>query len=133
MDPSIVLSANEPENRSRIERRSSRLSTDWLLDTLANPLRRRVIRCLFEREGALAFERLVSHVAAREVGIDVHDVDPDDYETTRIALYHSQLPKLIDSGVIVFDRETETVEPGPELFAAATCLDAFERAHDAAY
>lgn len=130
MNRSVVLNASEIEDRSRTERRSSPATMDQLLDTLANTHRRHVIRCLFERESPIAFERLVATVAA-EVGAGTDTVDEDDHETVRIALYHSHLPKLVNRGVVVFDHDAETVESGPRLPAVASCLDALERAHDA--
>lgn len=129
MDRSVVLNASGIESRSQAERRPSPPSMDRLLDTIANTHRRHVIRCLFEREGPIAFERLVA-IVAEEVGDETDAVDEDDHETARIALHHSHLPKLVDRGVVALDHDAETVEPGPQLPTVANCLDALERARD---
>lgn len=127
MNHSAVLDANEVESQTGTDRdRSARM--DRLLDTLANPRRRRVVRRLSERDAPIAFERLVEDVAAEERD----RVDEDDCDGVRIALHHSHLPKLADAGVIVVNHDAETVEPGPQLPTVVDCLNAIEWSLEAA-
>jgi hypothetical protein len=131
MDRSAVLNVNEVENRST-ERPPAPLTTDRLLDTLANAYRRRVVRRLAEREGSVPLERLIDDLAAAQDDAGADADEGSDREAVRIALYHSHLPKLVDDGVVVFDREESAVEPGPQLQVVAACLDALERTRERA-
>jgi hypothetical protein len=131
MDRSAVLNVNEVENRSPTDRPPAPLTTDRLLDTLANAQRRRIVRRLFEREAPVRFERLVDDLAAAGSAQEGDDVEAER-EAARIALHHSHLPKLVDDGVVTFDREESVVEPGPQLRVVATCLDALERTRECA-
>lgn len=129
MDPSVALNVNEVENRSSAERPPAPLTIDRLLDTLANAHRRRVVRRLFERGAPVPLGRLIDDLASAQA-----DAGPDeaDREAARIALYHSHLPKLVDEGVVVFDREESVVEPGPQLHVVAACLESLERTRERA-
>ncbi|WP_336344875.1 DUF7344 domain-containing protein [Halalkalicoccus ordinarius] len=126
MDRSAVLNVNEVENRSPTERPPASLTTDRLLDTLANAHRRRVVRRLFERDAPVPFERLVDDLATTQAA----ETGEADREAVRIALHHTHLPKLVDDGVVTFDREESIVEPGPQLRVVAACLDALERTRE---
>jgi hypothetical protein len=90
------------------------MGMDRLLEVLASAQRRRVVRFLSEREGPIAFERLATVVA---------DGDPD---AVRLALHHTHLPKLAENDVVVLDRESGTVEAGPQLPTVANGLSAIE-------
>jgi hypothetical protein len=88
MDRSAVLNVNEVENRSPTDRPPAPLTTDRLLDTLANAQRRRIVRRLFEREAPVRFERLVDDLAAAGSAREADDVEAER-EAARIALHHS--------------------------------------------
>lgn len=128
MERSAVLNVNEVENRSPTDRPPAPLTTDRLLDTLANTHRRRVVRRLFERGASVPLERLIDDLATAQTD----DGTETDREAARIALYHSHLPKLVDDGVVTFDREESVVGPGPQLRVVAACLDALEHTRERA-
>ncbi len=98
-------------------------SLDRVLDILAADYRRQVVDCLARRDETVAFDSLVRSVTAKRVD------EGTDLESTRIALYHTHLPKLVDTGVIEFDREAETVGPGPRLEGFRTSLATIEDHH----
>lgn len=122
MNHRTVLDANGVETRSRTESQQSSSSMDQLLDTLASSYRRHVVRELAGDEEPLAFDRLVERAVETTDGIERNDA--------RIALYHVHLPKLVDSGVVTFDRDAETVASGPQFPMVASSLEALEAAHE---
>lgn len=104
---------------------SSPLSLDRLLDVLATDHRRRVVEHLSHRGESVSLDSLAAEVAS------THDDDSEGdaaHKSTRIALYHSHLPKLVDSDVIEFDHDSGVVSPGPQLRTASGALDAVEDA-----
>ncbi|WP_152418820.1 DUF7344 domain-containing protein [Halalkalicoccus jeotgali] len=100
-----------------------------MFDILATEYRRQVVVRLDRETGTLPFETLVTSVTAMRTGLEPAALEETDREPTRIALYHSHLPKLVDTGVVEFDRETGTVAPGPRLDVVAASLEAVEKLH----
>jgi DNA-binding transcriptional ArsR family regulator len=82
-------------------------SLDALFRALANPTRRRVLGYLLEQEEA-TFEELTD-VLVGWVASDGVVVGPAERERLEIALYHSHLPVLTDSGVVGYDPETNEI------------------------
>ncbi|MCL7419208.1 MAG: hypothetical protein M8354_15435 [Halalkalicoccus sp.] len=97
-----------------------------MFDVLAADYRRQVVECLARRGETVAFESLVTSVAATRMDIEPVALSEADRNSTRQALHHSHLPKLVDNGIVEFDRETETVAPGPRLGIVAASLQAVE-------
>lgn len=101
-------------------------SLDHVFDVLTVEHRRLIVERLADENREVAFETLVTGVAAEHSGIDPASLGDGDREPTRIALYHTHLPKLVDAGVIEFDRESGTVAPGPRLGLVSRSLNAVE-------
>lgn len=78
-------------------------SPDALFRALANPMRRRVLGYLLEREDA-TFEELVD-ILLGWVASEGAVVGPDERRRLEIELDHHHLPLLADSGLVAYDRE----------------------------
>lgn len=87
-------------------------STNEMFDALSAAQRRYVLHYL-AGNGVVTLGELAEWVAER---------DAADAERTAIALHHGHLPKLTDVGLVEYDPSTRTVEPRPELSAAAPYL-----------
>lgn len=98
------------------------LDRDTVFDVLASERRRRAL-ALVDRHGGMDYQTLAEHLAAIESGSPVGRVPEDAHNRVRVALYQSHLPKLDDAGVLIHDRETGHVSPGPHLEAVAWYLD----------
>jgi hypothetical protein len=86
----------------RTSTREPSVSSDTLFSILSHRHRRYALAYLLEREGPVAVESLVSHVADR---IDCED------GRDRIALqfHHNHLPKLANARLIEYDRNERIV------------------------
>jgi len=82
--------------------RSTRERTDAIFDVLSDARRRRVIRILRTREGAVAVPRLAETLAAREEG----ERCPDQLV---VSLQHVHLPKLDATGIVEYTAEPSRV------------------------
>ncbi|KYH25868.1 hypothetical protein HAPAU_25460 [Halalkalicoccus paucihalophilus] len=121
---SAVFDAEAGPDSPNLDVRRSHPPIDRVFDVLA--ARRQVVDCLARRGETVAFESLVTSVAATRMDIEPVALSEADRESTRHALHHSHLPKLVDKGIVEFDRETETVAPGPRLGIVAASLEAVE-------
>ncbi|TYT61888.1 DUF7344 domain-containing protein [Natrialba swarupiae] len=101
------------------ERESTQLSTDTtpsldvVFDLLSNHRRRYVLYFLYDRpDGVATLEEVTDNVVAfenREEGSElVSEIDRQKLEI-RTELQHVHVPKLEDSGVLEYDRRSETV------------------------
>lgn len=83
---------------------------------LSHRFRRVVIDCLCEYDETLTLADLADEVACRCRDETIEDVDAAEVKQTYMALYHTHLPKLIDYGVVEYDK-SGTSSPrrkGPE-------------------
>ena len=124
---SAVVDTERPLDSLGVEQGPTPLSIDRILDVLASNYRRRVVEQLSGGDSIALDSLVITIVGTRTTDRSVDETS--DHESTRIALYHSHLPKLADSEVIEFDRETETIAPGPQLPAATAALNAVENVH----
>lgn len=74
-------------------------------ELLSEPRRRRVVSELDDADGAVTVSELAGRVAEVETDGDA----VSDVETVEVDLYHSQVPKLADAGIVAFDREATDV------------------------
>jgi hypothetical protein len=87
------------------------VSTEELLQLIANPVRRAALGYLVENgDAAVGLEQLV--VGAADHGAP--SVARATHERTSRELYHVHLPKLADIGVVDFDRRHGTVRYRPD-------------------
>lgn len=90
---------------------------DEMLTLIAERRRRRLLRGLAAEE-SLRGEELVDRVTG-------HGEPPD---SVRSRLYHCDLPKLADAGVVVWDTDPLRVRPGEAFPRVAQLMDAIAEA-----
>lgn len=90
------------------------VSEDELRRVLSDGRRRSIIAFLDSEDEPVHRRAVLAHLA------------PDDEERARIAtrLHHVHLPKLVDSGLLVHDRDEDTLESGPNAPRALRALTA---------
>lgn len=80
-------------------------------EVLSNARRRHVIHYLLQRDCPVAIRDLSRQVAAWENGIDPDDVTSQQRKRVYTALHQSHLPKLVDTGVVDYDKARGTIAP----------------------
>ncbi|WP_435156265.1 DUF7344 domain-containing protein [Haladaptatus sp. DFWS20] len=78
---------------------------DQFFTALTNQRRRYILAYLSnETSNSATIQELVEDIAARE-----HDEKTDSHDDIEITLFHHHLPKLVDFGLIEFDKRTKTI------------------------
>lgn len=86
------------------------LNEENLFDVLSSSRRRHVL-CVLHRLGALELVTITEEVAAMEIGSTVDEVDPNEQKRVYISCYQTHVPRLVETGLVEFSRETGLVEP----------------------
>lgn len=116
-------SANENET-SRVGLSDSQFETDDLFEALAHERRRYLLYTLLDAD-ARSLKATARRLAAWENGAPADTVDRDEVEKVYASLYHAHVPKLVDLGVLEYDREDDLVRGGPR---AKATIDVLEQA-----
>jgi DNA-binding transcriptional ArsR family regulator len=85
--------------------RRDRLGEPEIYDVLQNERRRRAVRHLCDHAGELTLGELATHLARDESA----DAAATNERSVYNSLHQTHLPKLESEGVVVYDRETNTV------------------------
>ena len=86
--------------------RGSKRRLDRLYDVLADERRRRLLSYLHRKDSDVAsLVELIDYLVVHEAD-SVADLDTDD---VAISLYHTDLPKLADAGLVEYDERSRTV------------------------
>ena len=99
--------------------RSAIPSFDVLFDALSNAHRRYVVAQLSRHDGELRVDELAERLAAWEA----ERGEPAAPDRVASMLHHVHLPKLADIGLVEYDPEAATVEPGADAGVATPYLD----------
>lgn len=91
------------------------ITPDNAYDVLTEQRRRETIRLLLADQESWNVDDLARELAAREHDLNPSDMDSELHKRVTVSLLHHDLPKLAETGVIVFDFDTETVAPGEHL------------------
>lgn len=86
------------------------LTQDTVYDLLSNARRRFVLSYLRSREEPIELSELSRRVAAWENETDVDDLTDQQVKRVYVSLYQTHIPKLDDSGLIDYDKDTGEVE-----------------------
>lgn len=98
---------------------------DAMYDLLADERRRIVISRVLTDE-SVSVEDLSGTIAAHERGVTRGAIDRDDRQPITVSLVHNHLPRLDDRGIVAYDHEEKTVEPGPEIDAIEPLIERIE-------
>lgn len=79
-----------------------------ILEALASQRRRYALYYLQDEEYS-ELEELAEYVAAKEYETSLSELHDQAFKDVRIDLYHTQLPKLEDAGIIAFDSRNKAV------------------------
>lgn len=108
-DPNPSANANEASGAGLPE---SRLDNDEVFDALTHERRRYLLYALLEDE-RWSLRDLAAKLAAWENGVQRTHVDRREVEKVYASLYHAHVPKLVDYGILDFERTEESIERGP--------------------
>ena len=102
--------------------------TDRLLRAVADEQRRAVLRTLDAADDTLDYETLTERVVDR-IRTGDEDLPRTEHRgQVRIALYHTHLPKLAESGLVVTDSDRKLVRSATddEIRALLDCVESLE-------
>ncbi|WP_336343267.1 DUF7344 domain-containing protein [Halalkalicoccus ordinarius] len=99
----------------RDESNNGSLSKDEIFYLLQNSRRRQALQMLLETNGTVEMGEMAEQIAAWEQGIAVDDIQSEQRQRVYIALYQSHLPKLVEYGLVSYDRSHGTVKQTPEI------------------
>ncbi|MFC4359050.1 hypothetical protein ACFO0N_13960 [Halobium salinum] len=99
------------------------LPLDDVFDLLGDRRRRYVLYCLADWDGAVARDELARQVATWEHGGDLGDVPAESITRVTVSLDHVHLPRLVDYGVVTYDRESAELERAAGLDRLEPYLD----------
>ncbi|WP_418280285.1 DUF7344 domain-containing protein [Halorubrum sp. DTA98] len=85
------------------------LSQDIAFDLLSNARRRFVLRQLQEESDPVELGDLAGALAAKENGVPVDELTAQQRKRTYVSLYQTHIPKMVEAGVIEYDRDAGTV------------------------
>ena len=88
---------------------SDEQSLDVVCELLANQRRQYVLACLIDHTQAIALTDLAEDVAVRENEETVTEIPKEEVRTIHTSLYHSHIPKLVDTGAVEYDQDRDLV------------------------
>ena len=95
----------------RVELDQTGAAADRCFEALADERRRRVLAALCEADAPMSLTELAVELTQAETG-PRGDAGPDP-EDRKVQLYHRHVPKLVDAGLVEFDRDRRTVALAP--------------------
>ena len=81
------------------------LSQDVAFDLLSNARRRFVLRQLQEGPDPVELGDLAGELAAKENEVPIEELTAQQRKRTYVSLYQTHIPKMVESGVIDYDRD----------------------------
>lgn len=99
----------------------SELPPDRTFGLLSTSRRREAIDLLREH-GQVGLPDIAEAVTVRQLGKEITEISPEQVKDTYMMLYHSDIPKLVDENVIVYDQEQDVVATGENFSAVEELL-----------
>lgn len=100
----------------------SHLETNDMFKALTHERRRYLLYTLFE-DDVWSLEDLARKLAAWENDVPEDAIDQAEIDGVYASLYHAHVPKLVEFGILEFDRRDERISRGP---GAKPTLDVLE-------
>ncbi|MFC6724932.1 hypothetical protein ACFQE1_11225 [Halobium palmae] len=107
----------------RVRADGGELSIDGVFDLLSNRRRRVILYFLADWEDAVGRDELARKVASLETNDDIGEVPTEDFTRVLISLDHIHLPRLVDDGVVEYDRDEGVVVPTDAIARLRPYLD----------
>ena len=111
------------------------LELNHVFQALAKSRRRYLVYTL-KSKTEWELTEIATKIASWEMDTPEQEVPEEDIELTYASLYHAHVPKLVDEGVIEFEKSTEVIRPGPNapqvlaaLAGAGASLDMRQESH----
>ena len=95
------------------------LDASTLHDLLADERRRHALDCLSEH-GSMSLPDLADETAAREHDQPLPRVPEDAVLTVYLSLYHTHVPKLVETGLVSHDRDCGVVSLADDATVSAS-------------
>lgn len=89
------------------------LTNEEAFEVLKSRRRRLVVDYLLGQSDPVPLSELVAQVTAWENDVSAGAIDPDDRVAVYASLHQTHLPKLVDYGLLTYDREDRTVSLTP--------------------
>ncbi|QLD89081.1 hypothetical protein HWV07_08575 [Natronomonas salina] len=86
------------------------LSRDTVLRLISQPMRRALLACLDQRDVPLAVADVSKEIVQRTRDNPGDEVTENEAEHCYLSLYHRDIPKLADYGIVTMNYEENTVE-----------------------
>lgn len=86
------------------------LSREAVFDLMNSPRRRFVIHYLHKIQEPIELQSLANHVASWEDDTPLDELTDQQKKRVYVSLYQTHVPKLADTGVVTFDRDSGDVE-----------------------
>ncbi|MFC7115402.1 hypothetical protein ACFQH2_11220 [Natronoarchaeum sp. GCM10025703] len=99
----------------------SELPQDRTFGLLSTSRRREAIDLLREHDH-VGLPDIAEAVTVRQLGKEITEISPEQVKDTYMMLYHSDIPKLVDENVIVYDQEQDVVATGENFSAVEELL-----------
>ncbi|WP_435068649.1 DUF7344 domain-containing protein [Haloplanus sp. C73] len=99
------------------------LSKDTVFSLLSNQRRRYVIHYLHRTPEPASLRDLTEQVAAWENGVTVEDLEYKQRKRVYTSLHQTHLPKLVEAGIVEYDRDEGTVALTDRAAALDTYLE----------
>ena len=77
---------------------------------------------LLREHGHVGLPDIAEAVTVRQLGKEITEISPERVKDTYMMLYHSDIPKLVDENVIVYDQEQDIVATGENFSAVEELL-----------
>lgn len=84
-------------------------SIDNVIESIGHRVSRETLQVLSARTGAIPTDELATHVAAAMAEKDIVDVTREERESIYSALVHSDLPGLVEAGLVEWDVDDQSV------------------------
>lgn len=99
------------------------LSQDDVFELLSSPRRRYVLYHLKEAEEPVELTTLAEQVAAWENETSVEEITEQERKRVYVSLYQTHIPRLAESGVVNYDKESGMVVLNPDADEIDTYLN----------
>lgn len=86
------------------------LPADDVLRLLSQPMRRVLLSCLYQQDVPLAVADVSKEIVQRTADKRGEDVTEDKAKHCYLSLYHRDIPKLADYGIVTMNHDENTVE-----------------------